>query len=304
MDSEYLHSADYFGDQRDFWWNRDFLELMVKRWQLSQASSLLDVGCGIGHWIRLLFPYLKAESKVFGIDQEQEWVEQSQIKFAQEYPQIPLNRYQFLKGNVYDLPFKDNYFDVVTCQTLIMHLSDPLKGLNEMLRVTKPGGILIFIEPENIFSAFNLNSLTTSYPVETVTKIFEFWWRYEKGKISLGEGNNSIGGLIPGLLSKLGLLNIKVYLSDKASPLFPPYNTEEQITLINQDKDWYDNSSGPWNYKDFKKKYLASGASEEEFNKHWNFMNALYKDYCKAVDNLSFCAGGGGLVYLISGRKP
>ena len=28
------HSADYFGPQRDFWWNDDFLDLMARRWRL------------------------------------------------------------------------------------------------------------------------------------------------------------------------------------------------------------------------------------------------------------------------------
>jgi trans-aconitate methyltransferase len=54
------HSAEWFGEQRDFWWNRDFLDLMAARWRLHEASSLADIGCGIGHWSRLLYPYLRA----------------------------------------------------------------------------------------------------------------------------------------------------------------------------------------------------------------------------------------------------
>jgi hypothetical protein len=38
------HSAEYFGESRDFWWNQDFLELMAKRLQLAQVESVLDVG--------------------------------------------------------------------------------------------------------------------------------------------------------------------------------------------------------------------------------------------------------------------
>ena len=40
------HSADYFGDTRDFWWNRDFLALMSARWNLGAVKRILDVGCG------------------------------------------------------------------------------------------------------------------------------------------------------------------------------------------------------------------------------------------------------------------
>jgi hypothetical protein len=28
------HSAEYFGDTRDHWWNADFLQLMARRWKL------------------------------------------------------------------------------------------------------------------------------------------------------------------------------------------------------------------------------------------------------------------------------
>ena len=47
------HSAEYFGDTRDYWWNADFLELMGKRLSLDRARDVLDVGCGVGHWGRL-----------------------------------------------------------------------------------------------------------------------------------------------------------------------------------------------------------------------------------------------------------
>ena len=41
-------SAELFGEQRDFWWNRDFLDLMAARWRLQEADSLADIGCGLG----------------------------------------------------------------------------------------------------------------------------------------------------------------------------------------------------------------------------------------------------------------
>lgn len=73
--------------------------------------------------------------------------------------------FSFLQANVYDLPFEDNTYDVVTGWNLILYLSDPLKAIKEMLRVLKPGGIMAFVsadwgaflyhpEPPGVVAAF------------------------------------------------------------------------------------------------------------------------------------------------------
>ncbi len=43
------HSAEYFGETRDHWWNIDYLELIGRRLALERARDVLDVGCGVGH---------------------------------------------------------------------------------------------------------------------------------------------------------------------------------------------------------------------------------------------------------------
>src|SRR5689334_22752969 len=67
------HSEDWFGDERDHWWNQDFLALMARRWRLDRVKRVLDVGCGQGHWGRALLPHLPRAS-LTGIDPEPEWV--------------------------------------------------------------------------------------------------------------------------------------------------------------------------------------------------------------------------------------
>ena len=72
----------------------------------------------------------------------------------------------------------------------------------------------------------------------------EFHLTCERGKIKLGEGNNSIGDLIPGYFAEIGLQNIQVYLSDKTSPMFPPYASKEQQVSKQLCLDWLDR--GTW----------------------------------------------------------
>ena len=75
-----VHSALYFDDQRDFWWNRDFLELMGQRLRLDNVRRVLDVGCGMGHWGRALALTLPRDAQVIGIDREPIWIEEAKAR--------------------------------------------------------------------------------------------------------------------------------------------------------------------------------------------------------------------------------
>src|SRR5438094_8829184 len=67
------HSAEYFGDTRDHWWNLDFLELLGKRLSLDRGRDVLDVGCGVGHWGQLLAHVLPGSARGQGVDPEPLW---------------------------------------------------------------------------------------------------------------------------------------------------------------------------------------------------------------------------------------
>src|ERR1700728_1657942 len=149
------HSAEYLGEYRDFWWNKDFLELMAKRWNLNRMQSVLDVGCGIGHWTQCLSEFLPANTKITGIDREQEWVERAKEKTKNER-----NRFHYEVGSAEQIPFKEDSFDLVTCQTLLLHVYDVPKVLKEMYRVLKPGGLLVVAEPNNSITELVFDSIT------------------------------------------------------------------------------------------------------------------------------------------------
>jgi len=143
------HSADHFGPQRDFWWHRDFLDLMATRWHLREAASLADIGCGQGHWSRLLYPYLRSPAQLTCVDREPRWVAEAEQNFRRVFPQTAPEQFKFVAGDATAIPLPDNSFDVVTCQTVLMHLARPRAALREMLRILRPGGLLVCVEPNN-----------------------------------------------------------------------------------------------------------------------------------------------------------
>lgn len=280
------------------------MELMAKRWHLNEATSLADIGCGLAHWARLLFPYLAPDAYLVGIDNEPIWIEGATAKFREEYPDASHDRSFFKQGNAYHLPLHDDTFDAVTCQTLLMHLQRPSDALTEMIRVTKPGGIVICVEPNNMFNTLYMSSLTDDLPVEQLVRRFEFWLRHHRGRLLRGFGNDTIGELLPGLFAAAGLQQIEVYLSDRAAPYFPPYNTEEQQVLLEQEQKWKDDGAGLWDKEAIRANVLAGGATEEFFESCWAELEATFRLERELIGHGRFSTAGGGFNYLVSGRKP
>jgi SAM-dependent methyltransferase len=54
-----------------------------------------------------------------------------------DYPSV-----EFMIGDVYDLPFGDESWDVVHAHQLLQHLNDPVAALKQMRRVVRTGGIV------------------------------------------------------------------------------------------------------------------------------------------------------------------
>ena len=228
------HSAEYFGDTRDYWWNLDFLELMGKRLSLDAVQDVLDVGSGIGHWGQLLANVMPSCAHVQGVDRDPLWVEKAAARAAHGLA----DRFTYQVAVAEKLPFTDASFDLVTCQTLLIHTPDPGAVVDEMIRVTRPGGLVLAAEPNNIARALMLDSVSFHDPVDKILARVRLQVICERGKAALGEGNNSIGDLVPSLFAERNLVKICVYLNDKADILLPPYDTPAQRAALEERADF------------------------------------------------------------------
>jgi ubiquinone/menaquinone biosynthesis C-methylase UbiE len=298
------HSAEQFGPQRDFWWHRDFLDLMAIRWRLREATSLADIGCGPGHWSRLLYPYLRAPARLTGVDREPRWVAEAAQNFRTVFPHVAPDQFTFVAGDATKLPLPDNAFDVVTCQTVLLHLARPLDALREMLRILRPGGLLVCVEPNNLWNYLAFTSLTAAESVETIVRRFEFWLRYHRGKVAAGQGDHTLGDLLPGYFAEVGLAEIAVHQSDRAAAIFPPYDSPAQQALLEQEQTSNSSATGPWNREEVRHCVLDGGGTEEFFEREFAELLAKFSQEQSAISAGTFHAAGGGLSYLVSGRKP
>jgi ubiquinone/menaquinone biosynthesis C-methylase UbiE len=293
------HSEEYFGDYRDYWYNFDFLELMAKRWELTNVKNLLDVGCGQCHWTRVISSFLEKGSFVTAVDSDSKWSREN-ARLSEFFAEKDIS-FQIKEADIKKLPFENDSFDAVTCQTVLIHIQNPLEALREMRRVLKPNGILICAEPNNIIASVLKNSLTASYNIEEIIERFTFGLVKEKGKINLGLGDNSLGDLIPELFSQLKLKDIQSYISDKTNFVIPPYQSKEMQAMIslkleNKYKEFAE-SETKVQFATFGNKYDSVLQSVNEKK------NSYHSELTGALDEQTYFDGGGALMYLVSGRK-
>ncbi len=293
------HSEEYFGDFRDYWYNQDFLELMAKRWELSGVQNLLDVGCGQCHWTRIVSQFLPEGAKVTAVDADAKWAKESS-KLQKFFDEKEID-FEIKQSDVLELPFADNSFDAVTCQTVLIHIENPLDALREMKRVLKPGGILFCAEPNNLVASILKDSITADFEIDEIIDWFIFGLIKEKGKINLKQGDNSIGDLLPKLFSQLELKDIKVHISDKANCIVPPYETDEIRAIL---KFRLENDFEEFMKAETKEQFETFGGKYEEIRQRIEQKTKKYKSELKdAIENQNYYDVSTALMYLVSGRK-
>jgi SAM-dependent methyltransferase len=294
------HSAEHFGETRDHWWNLDFLQLMAKRWKLDAVRNVLDVGCGVGHWGMLLASVMPERVRVTGIDREPQWVEQAT---ARSIARGLDGRFSYRQGEAEHLPFPDDSFDLTTCQTVLIHVPDPAAVIVEMLRVTKPGGLVAVAEPNNLTESLLLDSISNEASVAEIVELVRFQLMCERGKVALGEGDDSLGDRVPGLFVASGLAEVEGYVNDKATAIFPPYRAEAQRAFAEEARDRVRRRIGAWSEIETRRFFLAGGGSEDAFDVHFASALAAREKIVRGLDAGTYHGISGGPFYLVAGRK-
>jgi SAM-dependent methyltransferase len=295
------HSAAYLGATRDFWWNLDHVELRARRLGFEALHSVLDVGAGRGHWGRLLSYALPADATVHGVDLEPRWVEEA-TRLAAESGLG--HRFSYSRAAAEELPFQDGSFDLVTCQTVLIHVPDPFAVVREMVRVTRPGGLVVASEPNNRALTLIDSSVTAGSSVDERIDLVRFYLTCERGKVALGEGDNSVGDLVAGFLADAGLEDVQSYQSDKVTLMLPPYEGEEAQAYKQSLAEEAGRGAFGWTRAEALRYYEAGGGDPAEFDAAWERRVAESRAQHAAVETGDFRSGGGDLLYLVAGRRP
>jgi ubiquinone/menaquinone biosynthesis C-methylase UbiE len=111
----------------------------IDKLHLKGDSKVLEIACGTGRDSLLIAKRLHTQGELHMQDISADMLEKCFAKLKD----IPVKK-SFCLSNACYLPYPDNYFDVVYSFGAIGEFSDKKMAIKEMVRVTKPGGKIVF----------------------------------------------------------------------------------------------------------------------------------------------------------------
>ena len=156
----------------------DFLNHLLslnidKRWRrklvkcagAKRGEKILDVCTGTGD-VAIRFAETNQAAEIVGIDLSEEMLRIARRKALSNGFS---RRIRLLRGDAFNLPFDDDYFDIVTIAFGLRNIGHHARGISEMMRVLKEGGRLLILEfsppRSDLFGAFYRLYFSSVFPV-------------------------------------------------------------------------------------------------------------------------------------------
>ncbi len=172
---------------------------------LLNGGTLLEVGCGSGRETAEIWLKTQGKTHITGIDVVPGVVKLADQNFEMflkeidpNHPSVDGTRPAFKAASATQLPFEDGSFDGVLCLWMLHWTSDPRQAIGELVRVTRPGGL--------IFGAQAMKPLANPYfdlVFRTSENVNGFFWK-EDFMRWFGEH-----GLVPEMATPTGIFRMR-----------------------------------------------------------------------------------------------
>jgi ubiquinone/menaquinone biosynthesis C-methylase UbiE len=115
----------------------DYTRRTLRALGLGPGQRLLEVGCGGGHALQAAAELVGPTDLAVGVDVAATMAEAARARTA-GHAHVAV-----LMADAQHLPFADGVFDGCRAERVLQHLPDPAEALAEMVRVTRPGGLVL-----------------------------------------------------------------------------------------------------------------------------------------------------------------
>lgn len=138
--SEELHTTEEWVKilKRQEEYTREYRHNLYKKIDVKTKKNILDIGCGTGAITADIASL--TDGQITGVD-----IDDKKLNYAKTAtPAI-----NFMAADVVQLPFRDETFDLVVVNVVLIHITEQQKAVKEMARVVQKGGIVLAaLEPD------------------------------------------------------------------------------------------------------------------------------------------------------------
>ena len=202
-------SSNYDGLNRviSFGIDQSWRKKVIKMVSDSKAKNIIDIATGTGD-LAIALAQTNAE-KVVGIDISNGMLDVGRKKIKTKNL---VDKIEMVQADSENLPYKDNSFDAATVAFGVRNFENLDKGLSEIYRILRPGGIFVVLETSNPtkFPFKQGYFIYTKYILPLIGKLFSkdksaYQYLSESASVfPFGEAFNNI-------LKKNGFINVKHY---------------------------------------------------------------------------------------------
>ncbi len=133
----YRYFSKIYDRVNPIFYSNEMRKIVVDMADLEHGDLVLEVGCGTGFTTEEIVNRVD-EKNVVALDLTPEQMVKAINRFS---------KVKFVRGDAENLPFKDNCFDAAISAGSIEYWPNPLKGIEEMVRVVKSGGKVVILAP-------------------------------------------------------------------------------------------------------------------------------------------------------------
>ena len=187
---------------RERWWDDTFTEFLVETLRPRPGNRILDVGCGEGLAEVSIGRQHISQIRLVGVDLVLAKIVQARATTAAHNMRVA---YAVADGS--RLPFSAGAFDSIYCVAVLQHIADVEAAVTEFARVTRRGGRVVAVEPDN-------SARYAFSPTDAGQRAFEMSRRFFAADAAARNdaAELAVGPKLPALFARHGIEPIDVRL--------------------------------------------------------------------------------------------